>query len=509
MPTPYMLRRHHTWYLRLRVPADLRHIAGQYVVRSLKTGDRSLAQARAIGLASSFNGLWMDFRKKLAEQLKAYFDGESPKGEMVSFVREHKAEIEALPEDAKAAFSTWMDMVITRTISERDDLKEERDQTYALTDMWKTARHQGVVEGMERAMSLLGNTLPRDVPPPPGKAAGTSECEEPWPTLVTRFHEDNPGQSEKTMESYGITFRQFADLIGDKPLNTITKQDMKSYADWLKDKPSKRGGTLGRNTIIRHLGEVNFFLKWCVQSGLIEDWGFADVQARARTQEEKKTRQEDRRRAFTETELTQIFNSPLFTGYKSDARRSVPGSCLTRITDFWFISVLAMSGARIGELTEAPAELYDLEGIPCFDLRQAGTKTQNSPRLVPVLPQLKSLGFLNYVDRQKRAGRMLMEPLQGAITAEGWSKRINRYLQDIGLTDKNLVAYSFRHSFRQMLRVSDLNMEIINKIFGHETGSVGAGYGANLSRAEAQQFIDRVKFPVFLGELVDTHGSFL
>ncbi|MDF3626150.1 hypothetical protein, partial [Brytella acorum] len=149
------------------------------------------------------------------------------------------------------------------------------------------------------------------------------------------------------------------------------------------------------------------------------------------------------------------------------------------------------------------------EGLLCLDLRQAGTKTQNSPRLVPVLPQLKSLGFLNYVDRQKRAGRMLMEPSQGAITAEGWSKRINRYLQDIGLTDNNLVAYSFRHSFRQMLRVSDLNMEIINKIFGHETGSVGAGYGANLSRAVAQQFIDKVKFPVFLGGLIDTQGGLL
>ncbi|WP_166314816.1 hypothetical protein [Acetobacter estunensis] len=48
---------------------------------------------------------------------------------------------------------------------------------------------------------------------------------------------------------------------------------------------------------------MKFFLKWCVLACLIEGKGFADVQARARTQEEKKTRQEDRRWAFTETEL--------------------------------------------------------------------------------------------------------------------------------------------------------------------------------------------------------------
>ncbi|GAN56313.1 hypothetical protein AA0242T_0419 [Acetobacter aceti NRIC 0242] len=66
LPTPYMLRRHHTWYLRIHVLADLRHIVGQYVVRFLKMEDRSLAQARTVGLAFYAQDSFFKIKMKLA-----------------------------------------------------------------------------------------------------------------------------------------------------------------------------------------------------------------------------------------------------------------------------------------------------------------------------------------------------------------------------------------------------------------------------------------------------------
>lgn len=61
-----MLRRHHTWYLRIHVLADLRHIVGQYVVRFLKMEDRSLAQARTVGLAFYAQDSFFKIKMKLA-----------------------------------------------------------------------------------------------------------------------------------------------------------------------------------------------------------------------------------------------------------------------------------------------------------------------------------------------------------------------------------------------------------------------------------------------------------
>ncbi|MCP1259132.1 tyrosine-type recombinase/integrase [Acetobacter lambici] len=511
MPTPYMVRRHHTWYLRLRVPADLTPFAGQHIVRSLKTSDRTVARAKALGLASAFNGIWMELRQRLAEKLQAYFNREIPVEEMKAFVLEHASEIEAMPDNVKKHFSDWLNVVMQRKTQEAQDVRESADMTATLADMWKQAKQQGMLEGMEKAISLGG--LATQAPPAPSilpTPSASTECSEPWTNLIERFHDDNPGQTEKTRVSYRITFTQFQEIVGNKALNLLTKQDIKAYADWLKNKPSLRGGTLGHGTIVRHLGEVKFFLKWCVQSGLIEDKGFADVKARAKTQKEKLTRQEEVRRAFTNDELKQIFNSPLFSGYHSEHFKSRPGYQKKRLTDFWFICVLALTGARIGEISDVPAKLYDLEGISCLDLRQTGTKTGNSPRLIPILPELRKIGFLHYVQKQAQAGLGLMQSRRGeVIKPESWSKRINRYLEDIGLTDKSLVAYSFRHTFRQALRTSDLNMEIINKIFGHETDSVGAGYGSNLSGGEAQAFLDKVKYPIFLDHLADRNGVFL
>ena len=102
-----MVRRCHTWYLRLRVPADLTPFAGQHIVRSLKTSDRTVARAKALGLASAFNGIWMELRQRLAEKLQAYFNREIPVEEMKAFVHERTSEIDAMPDSVRKHFSDW------------------------------------------------------------------------------------------------------------------------------------------------------------------------------------------------------------------------------------------------------------------------------------------------------------------------------------------------------------------------------------------------------------------
>ena len=498
MPTPYMIRRHQTWYVRVRIPHDLRAILGMHIVRSLKTSDRMIANQRAIGLVSEFHGIWMDIRKKLADQIRAVHAGESTTAELKQFVQDHATDFDALPADIRRGFYNTIEFMSTNLSIKNRQEQNTTDYLSMLTMLKDEVRMKGIVEGMERAITLGG--IPSSQPATqPEQISNTPAI--PWPDLIEEFYRDNPGHSEKTRESYSITFEQMREVVGVKNVADFTKADVKKYADFLRDKPSKRGGLICRGTIIRHLGEMKFFLKWCVQAGHVEDRGFNDVQARARTQEEKLTRQEDKRRAFTDKELSLFFDSPLFNGYKSLTSRSKPGYKRDRIPDFWFFCIMAFTGSRVGEIFEAPAKLYDLDGIPCLDLREAGTKTHNSPRLIPILPELRRLGFIQHAKKQEMDGLGLVEYRRRPMNADSWSKRLNRYIDDIGIKDDNVVAYSFRHTFRQMLRVSGLNMEIINKIFGHETGETGAGYGSNLSKGEAQQFLEKVKFPVHLDHL--------
>lgn len=100
---------------------------------------------------------------------------------------------------------------------------------------------------------------------------------------------------------------------------------------------------------------------------------------------------------------------------------------------------------------------------------------------------------MEWCAKQELQGRLLVEPQGGPRPAQAWSKRLNRYLDDIGLDDPALVCHSLRHTFRQMLRASGLNVEIINKIFGHEGDADGDGYGRDFSAGEAQLFINSVQ----------------
>lgn len=501
-----MIRRYQTWYVRVKVPSDIRHILGLHICRSLKTSDRMMAQTRAVSVVSSLSGLFVDIRKRLAQKVLDVKEGTAEVSELKAFIAQNADKIDAIPREDLHNIKMMLNLLMSQEA--KDNSERKRNLELAKLSAWsiREAHQNGVIEGMSKAIGLAGISVSQTAQEPE-KAEKQAETSVQWFDLIPAFFRDNPGISEKTKESYNITFKQVCDLITNKSISQITKQDIKGYADWLRDKPSLRGGNLSHATIVRHVGEIKYFLKWCVSSGLIEDKGFSDIQARSKTVEEKRTRQEDRRRGFTNDELRIIFDSPIFSGYKSERQRSVKGSIYNKTYDYWFIVFLAFSGARLNEICEAPSKLYDLNGIPCFDLRQSGTKTLNSPRLIPVHPDLKNLGFFEYIEKQKLNGLKLIEDKAKEITAEGWSKRLNRYLDDIGLTDDALVAYSFRHTFRQMLRVSGLNMEIINKIFGHETGEVGQNYGSNLSYEEAKLFIEKVRFPIFLDNLYDYSAS--
>ncbi len=113
----------------------------------------------------------------------------------------------------------------------------------------------------------------------------------------------------------------------------------------------------------------------------------------------------------------------------------------------WFLAVAAMTGARTDEIAGAPAEPAKPGDTWCLDLRQAGTKTQAAPRLVPLIPDLVRLGLPAWAARQASLGRQLVQPGAETRNSAAWSKFLNRYI-DMQVADlPDLVLYSLRHGF--------------------------------------------------------------
>lgn len=311
-----------------------------------------------------------------------------------------------------------------------------------------------------------------------------------WHTLREAFLADKPGLTEKTLWSYNQAFEIWKSLIGDRTIAEIRRADVKLFADHLRDRPNARGGGLNYKSIERSLGHIKTFMAWAVEAGHVDDDRFADVKGRDKTREERMA--SESRRAFTAVELERLFTSQLFREPTDEAEQAA----------VWFLLIAALTGARTEEIAEAPAELVKLGEVWCLDLRQVGTKTRAAPRLVPLLPDLVRLGLPAWAKRQAALGRRLVQPGPEARTAAAWSKYLNRYINKRVTDAPDLVLYSLRHSFRQMLRAANIGDELANKVFGHETGTVGAGYGKQLSVQEAELVVKSVRPPIDLRHLL-------
>jgi integrase len=302
-----------------------------------------------------------------------------------------------------------------------------------------------------------------------------------WHTLREAFLADKPGLTDKTRWSYNQAFDIWKALIDDKAIGEMTRADVKRFADHLRDKANPRGGQLNHKSIQRSLGHIKNFMAWAVAAGHVDDDRFGDVKGRDQTREERLSA--DKRRAFIANEFRKLFSSPLFCTPANDSDRAAA----------WFLLIAALTGARTEEIAEAPAELVKLGEVWCLDLRKVGTKTAAAPRLVPLLPDLIGLGLATWAERQMLMGRLLVQPGVKKRTASAWSKYLNRYINRYVADETGLVLYSLRHSFRQMLRAANIGDELANKVFGHETGTVGAGYGKDLSEQEAELVVNSVR----------------
>jgi integrase len=490
----FVERRQNRYYFRVRLPVDIATVLGRtHVVTALRTSDPCQAKIKSAQLFFLLASFFATMRLRMAQLLD--IDGSdlcwAEALAMKSFAlgQEYEAKKAELKARLDEEFSARWREIVTSIRNDNSlaippfmteavrfdfhhpgkDAKKPNIPDVATWDMDTSVAHLQTVE-------LVG--------PGPGLSPSLG-----WTSLRRAFLADKPGLTRKTVWSYDQAFDFWLGLIGDKPVADIRRTDLKTFADFLRDKESSRGGTLDRKSITRSLGHIKTFMGWAVSAGHVNDDNFGRVVARDKTKEEQFAG--DKRRAFTTGELIALFSSPLFM---------VPGD-QEEEADMWFLAIAALSGARTEEIALAPSKIVKVGDIYCLDLTIAGRKSCAAPRLVPLLPDLVEMGLLRWAERQIARGFALVQSDKNRRTAAAWSKRLARYLDLHVSDDPELVLYSLRHSFRQMLRAGNIGDELADKIFGHANGKVGAGYGKELSPDEAKLFATNIKTPIDLRHL--------
>ena len=140
--------------------------------------------------------------------------------------------------------------------------------------------------------------------------------------------------------------------------------------------------------------------------------------------------------------------------------------------------VLAASGMRLSEAFEIDGEMKE-RGCRYIIV---GRKTSQSLRRVP-LPA----AVLPFFPR-KLEGRLFPGDPRAA------SKRLNRFLNGVGIGDRRKVVHSLRHRAQDRLRAAGCPEDCRWAILGHEKETVAAGYGEGFPVLMLRRWIDKIGF---------------
>ena len=244
---------------------------------------------------------------------------------------------------------------------------------------------------------------------------------------------------------------------------------------------------LSNVSVNKLLGALSSVLSWAMDNGYIESNPASRV--RVSIKSSRKTRL-----PYDDNDLRVIFHSAIYT---TNRAKDEPAT-------FWLPLMALWMGAREEELGQATVgDVREEDGFPYLRIdtieENQSTKNEGSQRSVPIHPQLIKCGFLDHVAALKAKGEKRLFPdlkvsKDGSYTA-GWSKKINRIMRRLGITDRRKVFHSLRHNFKDACRRAGIQEAVHDALTGHSNGSVGRNYGLGYQVAELAEAISKITYP--------------
>jgi len=264
--------------------------------------------------------------------------------------------------------------------------------------------------------------------------------------------------SLKTLDDKRAVASLLIRIIGDQPINLITRKDAHQFRETalklppriqqlsvttLEEAIAQATNTISLTTFNNYVKNLTTFFVYAMREGYCEKNPFDGLRVKQRG------KVSEQRSAFTETDLRALF----------DKARYAPAAG-PKPNQYWLPLLGLYTGARLNELCQLHLDdVVVVNGIDCIHIRQGAAdqklKTDSSERLVPIHSRLKSLGFLDYVDRLRQQNQTRVFPeltrhkMHGYAAAPSkWFARVRAQLGFDGKKD----FHSFRHTLADHLK---------------------------------------------------------
>lgn len=346
--------------------------------------------------------------------------------------------------------------------------------------------------------------LKDDEPKSPANGGGTRVAEavpaDDSPLLSTVLPEflsvmsEDVGWSGQTRAQNEATYRLFVQACGDKPVKAYSRRDVGEFYQLLRKLPAMysklpeyRGKTtreivelaegqvvdrLSMRTTRRHFAALSRFFGYLKRQGL-----FSTENPALGFEFPLTGRANQRRQMWDGERLRKLFASPVWSGCKSEDRRSDPGSLVIQDEKYWLPILGLFHGNRLEEFAQLRREdVRQEQGIWFFDIHDEGErqiKNEQSRRRVPVHPAVLKLNFIEYVQAvgEERGSLVFPNLAQGGPDAKlgyYFTKWWTRYRRAVGLYEKGLDYHSFRHGVTTKLYAADVSEPLVDELTGHE-----------------------------------------
>lgn len=297
--------------------------------------------------------------------------------------------------------------------------------------------------------------------------------------------------SSKTASEFEKAVEEFIGRNGNLALSEITGEHFRTYRAHLREAISRKGIPLSKASRHKRFAGVKAIIAKAVDEGWIDTHpGFGVNIERG---EESSYRQT----GWLDEELKLLFSSPVYSeGYRPETGGEEAA--------YWLPVLEIFTGARESELAQLNvADVYQVDGIWCVEFKSSiktnqRVKNKSSERVIPLHSKIIELGFLRYIRTVDPNGRIFpsVHPDSHGQAGGLWSRWFSRYRKKIGLTRDAADFHALRHVVITKLRDSDKGSDVTkDKITGHSSGKVGAGYGTS-SKAAMKVIIEQINFRV-------------
>lgn len=550
----YLCREGNTFLFRRRVPRHLHTRLGQReIYRSLKTSVARLAKQRAAALYLA--------SEKLFAMAEDYTVND---------------------EDIRAAARHWLEQPHWQTIFDRQidsrlpgDLRWEgpnlpdkllelgTDREQGITRLWarrheaeaalevagyppqstsildRTAEvlvgliHQRVEKRMQEVFRPEDSRItvaagPQSKSPVPDSAVAPdaspkiSKNVEVW----VAYLQDPKEEDEKAIpylhaKQKGVCVRILSELLGDRPLGSVTREDAKEFRRQLLRLPVSHGK--GRwvhareaiakadgsgkdkytlKTVKRYFSALNGYWKWHRNRKLVPDVPSPFSGHTFPGTKSSKSNRDD----WSVSDLERLFKSNDYRSYPRDS------------ADHWLPLIALHSGMRLEEIARLRVN-HDvvLEGkIACFKIQVHpdgwDPKSEAGEREIPIHSWLIRHGLIKLVEQRRREGaeRLFPDLSNGGVTGTygaEFSKRFSNLKISLGV-GKKTVFHSFRHTFRTEVDGVDVEERFIDAVMGHEgKRGEGATYRKRVPLSRRQEVVEGFRSPIPLDFLNDADAA--